>query len=204
MLSLTSLAVGNGNHYGPSILIRRTERPCYNQGTNIVNINSQEMFLQWTILSHPTFRSQETDKVGWKPISTNLGLPWLPVVDPNLNLRGTALRLLPRPLHFDLKIESNPSPIHQWLPWQLNLEYAFCNSWSCDHLSVNKQIVHFWKILLVGTERVYYWHYVTCKCSAMYLIHSDCNERQNLEKDLYEKITLATWSCLSGFPYKFM
>ena len=43
---------------------RRMLKPCYDQGTNIVNINSQEMFLDGKISSHLTFRSQDIDKVG--------------------------------------------------------------------------------------------------------------------------------------------
>ena len=43
---------------------RRMLKSCYDQGTNIVNINSQEMFLEGKILSRLTFRSQDTDKVG--------------------------------------------------------------------------------------------------------------------------------------------
>ena len=46
-----------------------------------------------------------------------------------------------------------------------------------------------------------YKNWVICKFSAVYLKSSNCNGRRKLE-DLYQKTTLSTQSCLSGFPYK--
>ena len=63
---------------------------------------------------------------------------------------------------------------------------AFCNSWSCDQLSVNTKIARFLKSLLAVTERAYSI-LVTCKFSAVHLKSSDCNGRWKVDRFIWEK-----------------